>query len=89
MMTTTTAPAAGLPATPVVGEIEACLHTAMAQLPPDAVEAARPGPGRPRILPALCLWAGLLVCVLRGFRRQLALWRLLTGGTSGFTRGSR
>ena len=84
MMTTTTAPAAGLPATPVVGEIEACLQTAIAQLPPAAVEAARPGPGRPRILPALCLWAGLLVGVLRGFRSQLALWRLLTGGNFWF-----
>src|SRR5207249_1745964 len=37
-----------------------------------------PGPGRPRILPALALWAGLLVCVLRGFTSQLDLWRLLT-----------
>ena len=35
-------------------------------------------PGRPRILPALCLWAGLLVCVLSGFSSQLALWRLLS-----------
>lgn len=34
--------------------------------------------GRPRILPALCLWAGVLVCVLRGFSSQLALWRLLS-----------
>ena len=84
MMTTTTAPAAGLPTTPVVGEIEACLHTAIAQLPPAAVGAARSGPGRPRILPSLCLWAGLLVGVLRGFRRQLALWRLLTGGNFWF-----
>ena len=84
MMTTTTAPAAALPATPVVGEIEAFLQTAIAQMPPDAVETARPGPGRPRILPSLCLWAGLLVCVLRGFRSQLALWRLLTGGNFWF-----
>ncbi|MAF52412.1 MAG: hypothetical protein CL694_05300 [Chloroflexi bacterium] len=33
--------------------------------------------GRPPILPALALWAGLLVCVLRGFNSQLDLWRLL------------
>lgn len=84
MMTTTTAPAAVLPAPPVVGEIEAFLQTAIAQLPPDAIETARAGPGRPRILPSLCLWAGLLVCVLRGFRSQLALWRLLTGGNFWF-----
>jgi hypothetical protein len=35
------------------------------------------GPGRPRVLPALCLWAGLLVCVLRGFASQRQLWRRL------------
>ncbi len=29
------------------------------------------------MLPALCLWAGMLVCVLRGFTSQLALWRQL------------
>ena len=73
-----------LPVPPVVGEIEAFLQTAIAPLPPAAIETARAGPGRPRILPALCLWAGLLVCVLRGFRSQLALWRLLTGGNFWF-----
>jgi len=40
--------------------------------------ARRPGPGRPVILPAMLLWVGLTVCVLRGFTSQLALWRLLT-----------
>ena len=35
------------------------------------------GPGRPRILPAMALWA-LLVCVLRGFESQLAVWRLIS-----------
>ena len=30
------------------------------------------------MLPSLCLRAGLLVCVLRGFSSQLALWRLLS-----------
>ncbi len=34
--------------------------------------------GRPRILPAMCLWAGLLVCVLRGMNSQLAVWRQLS-----------
>jgi hypothetical protein len=37
------------------------------------------GRGRPRILPALALWTGLLVCVVRKQTRQLDLWRLLTG----------
>src|SRR5206468_3995922 len=34
--------------------------------------------GRPPVLPAMLLWSGLLVCILRGFRAQLDLWRLLT-----------
>lgn len=35
------------------------------------------GRGRPRVLPAMCLWAGVIVCVLRGWNSQLAIWRLL------------
>lgn len=42
---------------------------------------AEPAPlgtrGRPPILPSAMLWAGLLVCVLRGWTSQRALWRLL------------
>jgi hypothetical protein len=34
--------------------------------------------GRPPILPALLLWSGLVVCVLRRATSQLDLWRLLT-----------
>ena len=34
--------------------------------------------GRPTVLPTLALWAGMLVCVARGFSSQLDLWRLLT-----------
>lgn len=40
--------------------------------------------GRPRVVPALCLWTGLLLCVLRGLRHQRALWRLLTQGSLWF-----
>jgi hypothetical protein len=58
----------------VVGDIEQFLHDLLAQMPPDAQEAK---PGRPRILPALALWGGLLVCVLHGFDHLTALWRLL------------
>jgi hypothetical protein len=36
------------------------------------------GVGRPRILPSMCLWAGVLVCTLRGWSSQLAIWRLLS-----------
>jgi hypothetical protein len=38
----------------------------------------RSGPGAPRILPACLLWTGLVVCLLRGFGQQSALWRLLS-----------
>lgn len=33
--------------------------------------------GQPRILPALALWSGILVGVIRGFSAQLEIWRLL------------
>ena len=63
------------PPVPVVGEIEAFLEDLVGHLTPDA---AAPKPGRPLILPALALWGGVLVCVLRGYASTLALWRLLT-----------
>lgn len=59
-----------------LSDIEGFLQESLAELEP--IEEEPSGPGRPRILPALCLWAGLLVCVLRGFSSQLALWRLLS-----------
>lgn len=36
--------------------------------------------GRPRVLPALALWAGMLVCVLERWTHQAGLWRLLSDG---------
>jgi len=68
----------------VVGEIEQFLQDVLSRLAPDRREAGRAGPGRPRVLPALALWGGLLVCVLRGFSSQLALWRLLSSGNFWF-----
>jgi hypothetical protein len=62
----------------VVGEVEAFLRDAVLQMEPDPQEMGREGPGRPRVLPALALWAGLLVCVLKGFSSKLDLWRLLS-----------
>lgn len=64
-------------AQPLVGEIERFLIEIVSGLPADDKEGAGQGRGRPRILPAVCLWSGLMVCVLRGFSSQLALWRLL------------
>ncbi len=61
-----------------VTEIEAVLRAMLARqamlMDPPAQR------GRPRILPAYRLWCGLLVCVLRGDRSQLELWRLLCEG---------
>ena len=58
-----------------LGNIEEFLQQCLEGMEPDRRVK---GPGRPRILPAMVLWAGLLVCVLRGFGSQLALWRLIS-----------
>ena len=58
-----------------IGNIEEFLQQCLERMEPDRNDK---GPGRPRILPAMALWAGLLVCVLRGFDSQLAVWRLVS-----------
>src|ERR1051325_1240588 len=58
----------------LIDQIEQFLQGMIAQLTPDASAEAEGGPGRPRGLPALALWGGLLVCVLHGFSSQLDLW---------------
>jgi len=58
-----------------MGSIAEFLRQCLAEMEPDP---AHTGPGRPRVLPAMALWAGLLVCVLRDFGSQLAIWRLLS-----------
>lgn len=60
----------------LVGDVEATIGELLTELEP--APTARPGPGRPRILPALALWAGLLVCVLTGASSQRAIWRRLS-----------
>lgn len=60
---------------PVVADIERFLAGMIKQLVP--VEPGRKGPGAPCVVPAMCLWAGLVVCVLYGFQSQTELWRLL------------
>jgi hypothetical protein len=70
-------PLTALERTAVIGDIEQFLHAAVTDLA--AEPAPAPGPGRPRVLPALCLWAGLLICVLHGFSSYLTLWRMLSG----------
>ena len=61
--------------TDTVGNIEEFLQQCLEDMEPDH---SLKGPGRPRVLPAMALWAGLLVCVLRGFESQLAIWRLIS-----------
>jgi hypothetical protein len=63
--------------TELTDAIEGFLKPVIAQLQMDELDDSSTH-GRPRILPALALWAGLLVCVARGFSAQLELWRLLT-----------
>lgn len=62
----------------LLAQVEATVQAVVADLEPDLAETRRPGPGRPRILPALALWSGVLVCVLRGLGSQRAVWRLLS-----------
>lgn len=59
-----------------LNQIEAFLREIIESLTP--MQAPAGGVGRPRILPALALWAGVLVCILRGWNRQLGVWRLLS-----------
>ncbi|MDQ2733305.1 MAG: IS4 family transposase [Armatimonadota bacterium] len=62
-----------------VTAIEGALRECLGMLEPE--ESARQIiPGRPAILPATVLWAGLLVCIIRGFSHQIELWRMLTLG---------
>ena len=76
---TSTPPFPGSSSAPaLVGDIEAFLREMIAQLAPEP--APHRGPGRPQILPALGLWAGLLVCILHGFSGKLTRWRLLASG---------
>jgi len=54
------------------------LRDLLADLTPTPTSGARRGPGRPCVLPALCLWAGVVVCLLHGGTAYAEVWRLLT-----------
>lgn len=60
---------------PTLESIEGFLRKMVEGLEP--IRSDPVGRGRPRVLPALCLWAGVVVCILRGWGSQLAVWRLL------------
>lgn len=64
-------------AVPPLDVLEATLRDWLGEVPL-APPPRRPGPGRRPVLPAMLLWTGLLVCLLRGLNAQLELWRLLT-----------
>src|SRR4051812_14226742 len=55
----------------LVGQIEAFLRQTVQELAPDPDPTTR---GRPRILPAVCLWAGVVVCLLRGETAFVEVW---------------
>jgi hypothetical protein len=57
--------------------VEATLFALLGQPDPAAPPPSSPARGRPPVLPAALLWAGLLVCLLRGLRQQADVWRLL------------
>jgi len=59
-----------------LNQIEEFLWATIEKLEP--IQKDPVGRGRPRILPATCLWSSVIVCVLRGWNSQLAMWRLLT-----------
>lgn len=74
-MSDTLAPSSDSPTT--IDQVEAFLREVAGRC---ALEPVRDGPGAPKVLPALCLWTGLVVCVLRGMQYQRDLWRLLHHG---------
>lgn len=61
-----------------LGDIEGFVRTIVSDCQPGGPVA--PTAGRPAVLPALALWSGLLLCLVRGFASQRDLWRLLQSG---------
>lgn len=61
----------------LVGQVDAFIVDLVATLDPAVVDPPSTGPGRPRVLPGLMLWTGVLLCVLHRWTHQRDLWRLL------------
>ena len=68
-------PASRAPSLDTLQVVEDTLRSVLGAPLPAETPSAR---GRPPLLPAMALWAGLLVCVARGLRHQADIWRLLT-----------
>ncbi len=62
--------------TNLVEEISIFLESLLVKL--ETQESEVRGVGRPRILPAMCLWGALLMTVLTGMKSQASVWRLLS-----------
>jgi len=58
-------------------DIEAFLQKALESVENEDIEPQK-GVGRKKILPSLVLWSGVVVAVLRGFKSQLDVWRLVS-----------
>src|SRR3954470_8543395 len=66
------------PEVPLLDRLEGLLCELIGQVLPALGVAARHR-GRPPILPAMLLWTGLVICVLRRATAQRDLWRLVAG----------
>jgi hypothetical protein len=58
----------------LINELEGFIQNTITNLNPEPTKTR----GQPRVLPALALWSGILVAVIRGFNAQLEIWRLLS-----------
>ena len=63
-----------------IDQLEDLLRSSISGLQEQDSSPAARGPGRPCELSAHCLWAALLVSLLRGLHSQKAVWRLLSLG---------
>lgn len=59
-------------------QVEGLLHDLVAELAPTPMPGSPRGRGRPCVVPALCLWAGVVVCLLHGGGAYAEVWRLLS-----------
>lgn len=63
---------------PSLGAVEHFLETIADELEPVLDPPRPPERGRPRVLPSLCLWGALLLCVLERASGQRRIWRRIS-----------
>lgn len=59
----------------VVGRISGFLEEVLPKLEPIVGDGKR---GRPRVVPSVALWSGMLLCVVEGFTGMRSVWRLIS-----------